>query len=147
MHQIENNINIIGISIMTSNEAAFTQNTIEKLWQEFFKNPIKEKLSNLLSTSIYAVYSDYENGYNGKYRITIGYAVKETNEIPNGLTKTIIPAGKYKIFQSKSHAPEDIVDTWKIIWKSDSNIFQPDFKAMYEEYKNTNEVMVHVSYT
>lgn len=146
MNQIEKSINIAGISTVTSNEAAFNQNTIGKLWAEFLKSPIKEKLADISSSSIFAVYSDYEDGYNGKYKITIGYAVEGDNKIPDGLTKTTIPAGKYKIFKTKSPAPEDIIDTWKKIWQIDSNEFQPNFVTTFEEYKDTNEVVIYIGY-
>lgn len=146
MNQIEKGIKIVGISTVTSNEAAFKQNTIGKLWDEFLKTPIKEKLADISSSSLFAVYSDYEDGYTGKYKITIGYAVNDVNKIPNGLTTVTIPAEKYKIFKSKSQAPEDIVDTWKTIWQIDSNIFQPNFVTTFEEYKDNNEVMIHIGY-
>ena len=146
MNQIETGIKIVGVSTVTSNEAAFNQNTIGKLWDEFLKTPIKEELADISSSSIFAVYSDYEDGYKGKYKITIGYAVKEVNKIPNGLTTVTIAAGKYKTFKSKSQAPEDIVETWKMIWQIDSNMFQPNFVTTFEEYKDNNEVMIHIGH-
>lgn len=146
MNQIESAIKIVGISTVTSNEAAFTQNTIGKLWDEFLKMSIKENLTDITSSSIFAVYSDYEDGYNGKYRITIGYAISNINKIPNDLTIATISAGKYRSFQSKSNAPEDIINTWKMIWQIDSNTFQPNFVTTFEEYKDNNEVIIHIGY-
>ena len=146
MNQIENDIKIIGISTVTSNEAAFTQNTIGQLWNEFLNTSIKEKLSDLTSSSLFAVYSDYENGYAGKYKITIGYAVKNLDNIPDGLTTVTIPAGKYEVFKSKSCSPVDIVDTWKTIWQIDPATFKPNFVTTFEEYKDTNEVVIYVGY-
>ncbi len=146
MSHIKKDIKIVGISTVTSNEAAFNQNTIGNLWAEFLKTPIKEKLADISSSSIFAVYSDYEDGYNGKYKITIGYAVEDVNKIPNGLTTVIIPAGKYKIFKTKSPAPADIIDTWKSIWEIDQNIFQPNFVTTFEEYKDNQEVIIHIGY-
>lgn len=146
MNEISDAIKIVGISTITSNEAAFSQNTIGKLWETFLKTSIKEKLTGISSTSIFAVYSDYEDGYKGKYKITIGYAVKDVDKIPEGLTTVTIPAGKYKIFKSKSQAPEDIINTWKMIWQIDSTIFQPNFVTTFEEYKDNNEVVIHIGY-
>lgn len=146
MSNIDKSIKIAGISTVTSNEAAFNQNTIGKLWGEFLAAPIREKLSNLSSSSIFAVYSDYESGYEGKYKITIGYAVNDNGKLPDGLTAVTIPSGNYKIFKSKSNAPEDIIDTWKMIWQMDPKVFQPDFEIMFEEYKEDNEVLIYVKY-
>lgn len=138
-------IKIAGIGIITTNEAAHNQNTIGKLWEEFLKTPIKEKLVNISSTSVFAVYSDYENGDKGKYKVTIGYAVSDTNNIPKELTTVTIPAGNYKTFKSKSHAPTDIVDVWKTIWAIDPHTFRRDFIADYEEYKET-EATINIGY-
>lgn len=146
MNKIEKTIRIAGVSTITSNEAAFNQNTIGKLWDDFFKNPIKEKITDILSSSVFAVYSDYEDGYKGKYKITIGYAVNDSIKIPNELTTVTIPSGKYKSFNSKSRAPEDIVDIWKTIWQIDRNIFQPNFITTFEEYKANNEVRICIGY-
>jgi len=145
MNKIVKPIKIVGISTITSNEAAQIQNTIGKLWDEFLKTPIKEKLVDASSSSIFAVYSDYESGCEGKYKITIGYAVNDVINIPNGLTTITIPPGKYKTFKSKSQKPEDIVDVWKTIWQIDSNILQPNFVTTFEEYKD-NEVVIHIGY-
>lgn len=146
MHPIEKAIKIVGISTITSTEEAFKENTIGKLWNDFFKNAIKEKIVNTASPSIFAVYSDYEDGYKGTYKITIGCAVHDIKKIPNGLTMVTIPAGKYRTFQPKSQAPEDILETWKTIWQIDSNTFQPSFVVTFEEYKDNNEAMIYIGY-
>ena len=145
MNEIGESIKIVGISTITTNDAAQNQNAIGKLWNEFLKTPIKEKLTDISSSSVFAVYSDYENGYKGKYKITIGYAVNDVSNIPNGLTSATIPAGKYKIFKSKSRAPEDIVDVWKMIWQIDATILKPNFVTTFEEYKD-NEVTIYIGH-
>ncbi len=146
MKEITNTVKVVGVSTITSNEAAFKQNTIGKLWGEFLNASIEEKIADISSSSIFAVYSDYEDGYAGKYRITIGYAVNHINKVPDGLMMANIPVGKYKIFKSKSNAPKDIVDAWEMIWKLDPNIFQPNFVTTFEEYKDNNEVIIHIGY-
>lgn len=146
MNNLERPINIIGISTVTSNAAAFQHNTIAKLWNEFLSTPIKEQLTDITSSSIFAVYTDYENGYEGNYKLTIGYAITDTQHIPKGLTVTTIPAGKYQAFPSKSQAPEDIVNTWKTIWQIAPTILQPNFVATFEEYKDNNEVIIHIGH-
>ncbi len=143
--EINKAIKIVGISTITSNELALNQNTIGKLWGEFLSSSINDKLADISSSSIFAVYSDYENGYQGKYKITIGYAVNDISNIPDGLSTVTIPAGKYRIFNCKSGAPEDIVETWKTIWQIDPNVFQPNFITTFEEYKD-NEVSIYIGY-
>src|SRR4051812_2286164 len=107
-------IHIIGLSIITSNDVAHHE--LGALWGRFLTSPIEEKLGKLESPDLFAVYSDYENGYQGKYRATIGYAVSDPNNIPEGLSMVTLPAGQYKVYQAKSPAPEDIVAAWQSIW-------------------------------
>lgn len=146
MNQVEKAIKIIGVSTVTSNEAAFSQNTIGKLWDQFLKSFIKDKLTDIASSSVFAVYSDYEDGYQGQYKIIIGYAVDDINEIPNGLTTVTISAGKYKAFKSKSQSPIDIVNTWQSIWKIDPNVFQSNFITNFEEYKDNGELIIYMGH-
>lgn len=146
MNRLDDSMTIVGISILTSNEAAKNQNTIGKLWDEFSKASIKDKLSDMLpSSSVFAVYSDYENGFTGKYKITIGYAVKNSSSIPEGLSAVTIPVGNYKTYKSKSQSPVDIIETWKMIWQTDPNVFRRNFIADFEEYKD-NDVIIHIGY-
>jgi predicted transcriptional regulator YdeE len=143
MHKINNPIHIVGISKITSNEAAQNENEIGKLWDVFLKTPIKEKLKDIISDSIFAVYSNYENGHKGKYLITIGYSVKDPNNLFEGLTAVTVPAGNYKEYKAKSPSVEDIVAEWQAIWASDSNVFHRSFVADFEEYKGS-EVVINI---
>lgn len=144
--EINQPIHIVGMSTITTNEAAFKQNTIGKLWAEFQATPIQEKLANITSSSIFAVYSDYASDYHGQYKLTIGYAVSDAYNIPQGFTAATILPGKYKTFKCKSPAPEDIIATWKMIWQQiDTKVLQPNFIVMFEEYKD-NEVTINIGY-
>lgn len=138
MSKINQPIHVAGISILTSNEEAFKNNTIGKLWDDFLKSSIKEQLHNsLLSDKTYAVYSNYESGYNGKYRITIGYSIDKAKKIPVELTTVMIPAGNYKIFPAKNQVA-DIISTWKTIWETDPKTLSPNFIVNFEEYSDAD---------
>lgn len=145
MSNTKHPIKVIGLSIITTNEAAMTQNTIGKLWQDFSNASIKEKLDNIISPNIFAVYSEYENGYHGKYRITVGYAVDDTANVPAGLTAVMIPTGNYTEYKSKSKSVPDVIDTWKIIWEKNQETYPRDFIADYEEHAE-NDVTIHIGY-
>ena len=145
MGQSSEMINVIGMSIITTNEAAQHNNTIGKLWDDFAKASLHQKLNHIISPSVFAVYSDYENGYHSKYKITIGFAVDNLNSVPDGLTAIIIPAGHYKTYLAKSSAPADIINTWQEIWALDPEQFPRSFIADYEEYKD-GRVMIHIGY-
>ncbi|MDF2529338.1 MAG: lipopolysaccharide heptosyltransferase family protein [Gammaproteobacteria bacterium] len=135
-------IYVVGLSTITSNDAAYME--LGNLWGKFFSTTIKEQLSNIVDPGIFAVYSDYENGFKGKYRTTIGYAVSDPSHVPEGLSLVSIPAGKYKSFKAQSSAPQDIIATWQDIWAADASLNR-NFVADFELYHD-NEASVYIGH-
>ena len=142
MNKIATPLYIVGMSTITTNALAQKENSIGKLWAHFLNNNIKEMLNELVSSSIFTVYSNYENAYHGQYTVTIGYAVHDTAVIPGGLTTVAIPAGNYKKYDAKSNSPADIIAAWQTIWADDATLHR-NFIADFEEYHG-NEVSIYV---
>lgn len=125
-------ITIMGLSLITSNDEAMNHNTIGKLWERFLNIP-HSSFKQVDTGSVYSVYSDYENETKGKYRVTLGYACKNPSSIPEGMHLVKIPSGPFKVIQAKSPTPKDIVDAWMQVW-SDLELprrFHTDFE-LYE---------------
>lgn len=142
MNTRDNSIHIIGISSIASNdESGFEK--IGSLWHSFLNKPFKEKLVNMVSSNIFAVYSDYENGHKGKYKLTLGYAVDDIIDIPDELSAVTIPAGNYKVYKANSPAPEDIFATWQTIWSTEPNLLPRNYVADFEEYAE-NTVTINI---
>lgn len=133
MNKLTKPIYIIGLSTYTSSNDA--QQEIGKLWASFFKAAIKDSLKNIVSDSIFSVYSDYKNKDRHCYKVTIGYAVDNLNEAPSGLSFITIPAGSYQVYKPKSKSPHDIVATWEKIWAADIKILPRNFIVDFEEYE------------
>lgn len=134
MKKIEKPIHIVGLSIVTTNEKAMTENSIGLLWDLFLKSALKEKLSGLVSDHVFAVYSDYENQYHGHYKITIGYALHHLQNVPEELAQVTIPSGNYQVFPVEKQTPEAIIATWQTIWNGDPNSLPRNYIADFEEY-------------
>jgi predicted transcriptional regulator YdeE len=143
MVQLTDPIYVLGLSIITSNEDAFKNNSIGKLWNQFIHSALKDKLKNLSSSNIFVVYSDYEDAHHGQYSVTIGYAVKELTTVPNALSTKIIQKGKYQPFLVESQTPEAIVKTWKSIWETDSHTLVRNYQTDYEEYSE-KDVTIYI---
>lgn len=142
MTELTQNIIVVGISIITSNEEAFIQNTIGNLWQSFLASSIHDRLASI-SPAIYAVYSDYESNEQGKYRFTLGYAVSDTEEVPEDLNSITIPGGKYKIYPAKTSTVEDIIETWQTIWNTDKSELPRAFNVDFEKHTgNQTEIFI-----
>lgn len=119
------NFKIIGISTETTNENGQSTIDVEKIWGKFWSENISDKIPNKESEDIYAVYTDYESDFTGKYRLIIGFSVNTLDNIPNEFMGREIHIGKNKKYISKGKMPEAIVKTWTEIWK------EQDLKRAY----------------
>lgn len=108
------NFKILGISTETTNESMVG---IETLWSKFWGENIADKIPNKVSSEFYAVYTDYESDYTGKYTLIIGFPVTTLDNIPDGLVGRNISIGSNVKYTSSGKMPEAILKTWTEIWQ------------------------------
>ena len=51
---------VIGVSVRTTNENGQMAQDIAQLWQTFMSGNYGEKVANIIDSSIYSVYTEYE---------------------------------------------------------------------------------------
>jgi predicted transcriptional regulator YdeE len=113
---------VAGLSIKTTNENNQAQLDIPKLWERFFQENISSQIANKKDETIYVVYTDYESDFTKPYRVIIGYALSNAEQkISSSLTRKIIPALDYEVFEVSGKYPESLMKTWEDIWKSKLN--------------------------
>ena len=112
-------LKIIGIEIRTSNENGVAIEDLGKLWGQFFSENIASKIPNKISDNIYAVYTDYESDYKGKYTTIIGCEVDKLDNIPDGLIGREFASQKSKTFLAKGEIHKAVGETWSEIWEKD----------------------------
>ncbi|WP_231425847.1 MULTISPECIES: GyrI-like domain-containing protein [Pedobacter] len=127
------NFKIIGISTETSNQNNQAASDLGALWQRFYAEEIFNKIPNKESDDIYAVYTDYENNYTGKYTAIIGQRVTSLNNIPDGLIGREINNEKLLRYKAKGEMPNAILETWKDIWDNDIALYRT-YNADFEVY-------------
>lgn len=132
---------VIGISRRISNENA--QKEIPEMWKEFILNNYLEKIPNLKSNSIMALYTDYEGDHTKPFVYTIGCEVTSIQDLPVGLDGVTVPGNKYALFRVKGGLPDSLIETWKEIWTSKS--LERKFEADFEVVKGADEVHVYIS--
>lgn len=132
----ENNFNVIGIAIRTTNKAAIENGTIAKLWQQFFVEQILSKIPNKLDNSVIALYYNFENNRDGQYDLLLGARVSSVDEIPVGMLAQHVHAEKRTTFMSEEGPISNIVfDLWKKIWNlEDQGKLDRTYHADYELY-------------
>jgi len=125
-------LNIVGISIRTSNQNGKAAKEIPALWQKFMEDNLSSKVPNKIDETIYGVYTDYEGDHTLPYTLTIGYNVNSLDNISEDLTVKIIPEANYVKFTAKGNLTKDaIINKWMEIWNMD---MQRSYKADIEIY-------------
>lgn len=137
---------VVGISIVTSNETA--SEDINGLWERFFKESIGQSIENRVDDVIYAVYSDYEGDHTKPYRFTLGYKVKEEQNLSGAnLHHVQVKAAPYALMSAAGEQPKALMETWKAIWQSDlDRCFGTDFEVYGQRFfeEGVHEVLVAI---
>ncbi len=141
---------IIEISVRTTNENGNGAEDIGALWGKFISENIAGKISNKESEEIYAVYTDYESDYTGKYTTVIGQKVSTLKTIPEGCVGREFQGGSYKKFMAKGAMPQAIVESWKDIWAKDKVLnrrYTADFEVYGQKSQNgdASEVEIYIA--
>ncbi|WP_196892187.1 GyrI-like domain-containing protein [Aureivirga marina] len=138
---------IVGISVETTNENNQALIDLGKLWGDFYTKNIAEKIPNKNSEDIYAVYTDYESDYTGKYTAIIGFCVDTFDEVPNDFTKREFKEGVYQKFIAKGKMPDVIGETWNEIWKKEEELdrnYIADFEIYGKKSQNGDASEVEI---
>lgn len=148
MRNIQNPIHVTGLKIRTSNKNKQSFSDIPTLWARFMQENTPEKISDKLSSDIYAVYTDFEHeGKNneGMYTLIIGCATNSKVEKNKQLVSTTIPAGHYKPFPVENNDPEKVGKAWQEIWKRpEAEKADWSFKCEFERYHASGEIEIFI---
>lgn len=110
--KIENqeSFTVVGLTVRTNNAAeAGGQGQIPALWQNAMTNGQLEQIPNRVGEGYVVVYSDFATDHGGEYNYTLGVRVSSADNVPAGMVKRTVAAGKYAIFQSEQGAPQDVI--------------------------------------
>ena len=141
-----NEFKIIGIAVRTTNANGQAATDLGKLWGQFMSDTIS-KIPNAISEEIIAIYTDYENDYQGTYTAIIGKKVSSLDEIPKGMIGREFPAEKFQKFIAKGEMPNAVVQTWKAIWEQESTLhraYHYDFEVYGEKSQNGDQSEVEI---
>jgi len=149
MEQVKS-FKIIGIAIETTNENWKSAEDIGALWAKFINENIASKIPNKESEEIYAIYTDYESNFKGKYTTIIGQKVNSLKTIPAACVGREFQGAKYAKFLAKGVMPNAIVDIWKDIWDRDKDLrreYSADFEVYGEKSQNgkNSEVEIYIA--
>lgn len=116
-----NPLNIIGISVRTSNANGQAAQDIPALWNKFMTENTQANIPNKVCENIYAIYTDYEGDHTLPYTTIIGCEVSNFEQVPEGMTQHIIKGGKYQHHLAKGNMDDGIIiNKWKEIWAAEA---------------------------
>lgn len=149
--KIENqeSFTVVGLTVRTNNAAeAGGQGQIPALWQNAMTNGQLEQIPNRVGEGYVVVYSDFATDHGGEYNYTLGVRVSSADNVPAGMVKRTVAAGKYAIFQSEQGAPQDVIPA---LWQHINSLspqqmggdraYQTDFET-YGNFTDPNSMQV-----
>lgn len=123
---------IAGFTARTSNSDPKMQQVVGKLWQKLFGDGSYFRIPDKCNERTIGLYSDYENGVEGSYDITVGCEVPSADSVPGEWTTKLIPAGTYAVFETCGDEKEAVGQLWAEIWKLPlPRTFTGDFEEYY----------------
>lgn len=125
----------VGFAARTNNMAEDCMSVIGGLWQAFYSEGGYEAISGKLDGKAMGIYSEYASDAAGDYTVTAACAVSSAETIPQGMVRTMIPAGKYAKFIVRGSMHEAVGRFWQELWNMDLN---RSFLCDYEEYQNSD---------
>jgi predicted transcriptional regulator YdeE len=139
-------VNIVGISIRTTNENSQAAKDIPELWNKFMTEGILEQIPNKIDHSIYSIYTKYQSDHNEPYTAILGCKVSSVENIPDGMIAQTIQSGNYTKFVAKGNLNAGVVyEEWLKIWDSKLNRkYTTDFEIYGEKAQNPNDAEVEI---
>ena len=145
-----NSFKIIGIATESTNENGRAADDLGNLWSRFYAENVFAQILNKTSDDIYAIYTDYESDYTGKYTCVIGQKVDSLEKVPAGLIGREFKGGTYRKFIARGQMPNAIVEAWKGIWAKDKELkrsYTADFEVYSQKSQNgdNSEVEIYIA--
>ncbi len=141
---------IIGIAVETTNGEGKAMTDLMELWGRFQSENLLERIPNQVSSDIFAIYTDYESDFTGKYTCILGLSVSSLDVIPEGMIGRTFEAQNFKTFLAQGELPNAVVETWKEIWYLDKELnrsYTYDFEVYDDRARNgdQSEVSIYIA--
>lgn len=139
-------IDILGISVRTSNNNGEAARDIPALWNRFIIEELARKIPNKVDETIYCLYTDYEKDHTTPYTTILGCAVSTQAVIPEGMVAKTIEVANYQKYTARGNLNDGIVfNEWVKIWNSDlDRAYTTDYEVYGVKSGNRENVEVDI---
>ncbi len=118
----------ITVKIERPEEASFL---IGALWDKFYREHIFASIPNAVNEDFFGIYFDYAGDHTKPYTMMAGCEVSTLADLPEGMKGVTAPAGNYAYFPVIGIFPDNLINKWKEVWKSD---LKRSFEVDFEQY-------------
>ncbi len=125
-------LTITGIAVRTTNREQQSAGDIARLWEQFWKEDVMNRIPDKAGNDIYCIYTEYEGDFTQPYTTLIGCGVDRHSEVlPAGMKFVIIPAGNYMKLTARGRLADGVViREWSKVWESNlPRTYQADFEV------------------
>jgi len=142
---------IIGLEIKISNQDGQAARDIPLLWEQFYKEGIKDRITNKLSETVYGLYTKYEGDHTQPYSLIVGCEVNSIPiELPEGCTVYETEASSYASIPAVGNFPAGVIQAWEQVWNSDlERTFTNDLEVYDETFNpasgNSSGVTLYIA--
>lgn len=134
---------LAGLCRRTNNHAPDMQQVIGGLWKSFYGDGVYQAIQDKVNMKAVGLYSDYADGADGDYDVTVGCEVASDGQLPEGCVLKRIPAGPYAKFIVRGDMHQAVGEFWEKLWSMD---LDRSYGGDYEEYQNDSmdEAEIHM---
>lgn len=137
---------VIGISARTSNFDPKMSETIGGLWTRFFEDGMYSEIEGKMNGKALGIYTDYEDNEKNEYTALVACEVKEGANVPEGMVKRKLAAGRYAEFVVIGDMVKAVQEFWEKLWTMDlPRSFVNDFEEYQDEKMEDAEIRFYIS--
>ena len=126
---------VAGLSARTNNASPEMGKVIGGLWKSFYEADCYPQIPGKLNHKALGIYTDYEEDEKADYTVMVACEVEETEQMPQTVVVSKIPAGPYAKFVVKGNMLKAVQDFWQELWNMD---LPRAFTCDFEEYQNAD---------
>jgi predicted transcriptional regulator YdeE len=123
---------VSGLTIRTSNSDPNMTRDIGGLWQKFFTEDVYPNIPNKKSGNTIGLYTNYENGAEGAYDLTVCCEISLLEAMPPQFDVKTIPADNYAKFVLHG-GMQEVSKFWSQLWNME---LDRKFDCDFEEYQD-----------
>jgi predicted transcriptional regulator YdeE len=106
---------VIGIKAIVTNAQ---MQAIGAVWEKFYSDRITDKIKNIVSKDVVAVYTDYTGDHTMPYTMFIGHEVDQIPKSLKGLYSVEFSSDNHTSYTIKGKIPDVVIEKWQEIWQS-----------------------------